>query len=53
MNELVEIVLHQETEYPVAEPQRLRLRRRSLVVTTVGYIECFAVWTIFAIIGIA
>ena len=29
-----------------------RLRRRILVVTTVGYIGCFAVWTIFAIIGI-
>src|SRR5215471_20070995 len=30
-----------------------RLRRRVLVVTTLGYIGCFAVWTIFAIIGVA
>ena len=29
-----------------------RLRRRILVVTTLGYIGCFAVWTIFAIIGV-
>ena len=29
-----------------------RLRRRVLVVTTLGYIGCFAVWTIFAIIGV-
>ena len=28
-----------------------RLRGRILAVTTVGYIGCFAVWTIFAIIG--
>jgi NNP family nitrate/nitrite transporter-like MFS transporter len=28
------------------------LRRRILVVTTLGYIGCFAVWTIFAIIGV-
>jgi NNP family nitrate/nitrite transporter-like MFS transporter len=29
-----------------------RLRRRILVVTTLAYIGCFAVWTIFAIIGV-
>ena len=29
-----------------------RLRRRILVATTLGYIGCFAVWTIFAIIGV-
>lgn len=29
-----------------------RLRRRILVVTTLGYMGCFAVWTIFAIIGV-
>ena len=29
-----------------------RLRRRILMVTTLGYISCFAVWTIFAIIGV-
>lgn len=29
-----------------------RWRRRILVVTTLGYIGCFAVWTIFAIIGV-
>jgi nitrate/nitrite transporter NarK len=50
VNEFAEIVLRQEAEHPVAEPQRLR--RRSLVVTTVGYIGCFAVWTIFAIIRV-
>jgi NNP family nitrate/nitrite transporter-like MFS transporter len=29
-----------------------RLRRRILVVTTLAYMGCFAVWTIFAIIGV-
>ena len=29
-----------------------RLRARILAATTVGYIGCFAVWTIFAIIGV-
>jgi MFS transporter, NNP family, nitrate/nitrite transporter len=29
-----------------------RLRTRILVVTTLAYIGCFAVWTIFAIIGV-
>jgi MFS transporter, NNP family, nitrate/nitrite transporter len=29
-----------------------RLRRRILAVTTLGYVGCFAVWTIFAIIGV-
>jgi len=40
----------QDAEDPVAGLERLR--RRVLVVTTVGYIGCFAVWTIFAIIGV-
>src|SRR6516164_9794305 len=40
----------QDTEPPVAGIERLR--RRVLVVTTLGYIGCFAVWTIFAIIGV-
>jgi NNP family nitrate/nitrite transporter-like MFS transporter len=30
-----------------------RLRRRVLAVTTLGYVGCFAVWTIFAIVGVA
>ena len=29
-----------------------RLRRRILVVTTLGYIVCFTIWTIFAIVGV-
>ena len=45
-----EIVPRQGAEHPVAGLDRLR--RRVLVVTTVGYIGCFAVWTIFAIIGV-
>jgi NNP family nitrate/nitrite transporter-like MFS transporter len=45
-----EIVPRQGAEHPVAGLERLR--RRVLVVTTVGYIGCFAVWTIFAIIGV-
>jgi len=45
-----EIVPRQGAEHPVARLERLR--RRVLVVTTVGYIGCFAVWTIFAIIGV-
>jgi hypothetical protein len=35
---------------PDVEAKRLRLR--ILVVTTLAYIGCFAVWTIFAIIGV-
>jgi sugar phosphate permease len=39
-----------------ASPTAMRpsacLRRRILVVTTLGYIGCFAAWTIFAIIGV-
>ena len=45
-----EIVPRQGAEHPVAGLERLR--SRVLVVTTVGYIGCFAVWTIFAIIGV-
>jgi len=45
-----EIVPRQGAEHPVARLERLC--RRVLVVTTVGYIGCFAVWTIFAIIGV-
>jgi len=29
-----------------------RLRGRILAVTTASYVGCFAVWTIFAIIGV-
>jgi len=29
-----------------------RLRGRILAVTTASYVACFAVWTIFAIIGV-
>jgi len=49
VNQSAEVARRQEAEHPVAGS---RLRRRILVVTTVGYIGCFAVWTIFAIIGI-
>lgn len=41
---------HREAEGPVGALERLR--KRVLVVTTLGYIGCFAVWTIFAIIGV-
>ena len=49
VNQSAEVARRQEAEHPVGGS---RLRRRILVVTTVGYIGCFAVWTIFAIIGI-
>ena len=49
-NKRAEIVLRQEGEHPVAGLERLR--KRVLVVTTAGYIGCFAVWTIFTIIGV-
>lgn len=35
---------------PDGEPERLR--GRILAVTTAAYVGCFAVWTIFAIIGV-
>ena len=50
VNQSAEIMPRQDAEDPVAGLERLR--RRVLVVTTVGYIGCFAVWTIFAIIGV-
>src|SRR5271169_1000298 len=50
LNQPAEIGPRQEAEHSVATLERLR--RRVLVVTTLGYIGCFAVWTIFAIIGI-
>jgi NNP family nitrate/nitrite transporter-like MFS transporter len=50
LNQSAEIGPRQEAEHRVAALERLR--RRVLVVTTVGYIGCFAVWTIFAIIGV-
>jgi NNP family nitrate/nitrite transporter-like MFS transporter len=50
LNQLAEIASRQEPEQPVAALERLR--RQVLVVTTLGYIGCFAVWTIFAIIGV-
>jgi len=50
VNQSAEIMPRQEADHPVAGLERLR--RRVLVVTTVGYIGCFAVWTIFAIIGV-
>src|SRR5215470_17353122 len=47
---------HAETAHPRQAEHTIdaleRLRRRVLVVTTLGYIGCFAVWTIFAIIGV-
>ena len=49
-HQAAEIVPRQGAEHPVARLERLR--RRVLVVTTVGYIGCFAVWTIFAINGV-
>ena len=45
-----DIAPHRETERPVKALERLR--KRVLVVTTLGYIGCFAVWKIFAIIGV-
>lgn len=45
-----EIAPRQKAARPVAAAERLR--RRILVVTTLAYIGCFAVWTIFAIIGV-
>jgi MFS transporter, NNP family, nitrate/nitrite transporter len=45
-----DVAPRQEAGYHVLALERLR--RRVLVVTTVGYIGCFAVWTIFAIIGV-
>src|SRR6516162_10884906 len=45
-----DIAPHREAERPVGALERLR--KRVLVVTTLGYIGCFAVWTIFAIIGV-
>src|SRR5271167_773922 len=50
LNQPAEIGPRQEAEDPVAALERLR--RRILVVTTLGYIGCFAVWTIFAITGV-
>ena len=50
VNQSAEIVPRQKAARPVAAAERLR--RRILVVTTLGYIGCFAVWTIFAIIGV-
>ena len=50
VNQSAEIMPRQDAEDPVAGLERLR--RRVLVVTTVGYIGCFAVRTIFAIIGV-
>lgn len=42
-------------EAEAATPRRRvteRLRNRILAVTTLGYIGCFAIWTVFAIIGV-
>jgi NNP family nitrate/nitrite transporter-like MFS transporter len=50
VNQSAEIVPRQEAKHAIAALDRLR--RRILVVTTLGYIGCFAVWTIFAIIGV-
>jgi len=50
LNHSAEIAPIREPEYPADALERLR--RRVLVVTTLGYIGCFAVWTIFAIVGI-
>jgi NNP family nitrate/nitrite transporter-like MFS transporter len=50
VNRSAEIVSSQQAEHPVAALERLR--RRVLLVTTLAYIGCFAVWTIFAIIGV-
>jgi MFS transporter, NNP family, nitrate/nitrite transporter len=50
LNQPAEIGPRREADHPVAALERLR--RRILVVTTLGYIGCFAVWTIFAIIGV-
>lgn len=50
MNQSAEIVPGLPGEFPSDAAERRR--RRILVVTTLGYIGCFAVWTIFAIIGV-
>jgi MFS transporter, NNP family, nitrate/nitrite transporter len=50
VNQPAGIASRQEAEHHGAALERLR--RRVLVVTTLGYIGCFAVWTIFAIIGV-
>jgi NNP family nitrate/nitrite transporter-like MFS transporter len=50
VNPSVETTPHPEAEHLPAALERLR--RRVLIVTTLGYIGCFAVWTIFAIIGV-
>jgi NNP family nitrate/nitrite transporter-like MFS transporter len=50
LNHSAEIAPIREPEHPADALERLR--RRVLVVTTLGYIGCFAVWTIFAIVGI-
>ena len=46
----VEIAPRREAQHPIGALEHLR--KRVLVVTTLGYIGCFAVWTIFAIIGV-
>jgi NNP family nitrate/nitrite transporter-like MFS transporter len=50
VNQSAEIVPGLPGEFPSDAAERRR--RRILVVTTLGYIGCFAVWTIFAIIGV-
>jgi MFS transporter, NNP family, nitrate/nitrite transporter len=50
VNQSAPKVPRQEAHHLVAALERLR--RRVLVVTTLGYIGCFAIWTIFAIIGV-
>jgi NNP family nitrate/nitrite transporter-like MFS transporter len=50
LNQSSEIAPHKATEPPLDTLDRVR--GRVLVVTTLGYIGCFAVWTIFAIIGV-
>ena len=46
----VEIAPRREAQHPIGALEHLR--KRVLVVTTLGYIGCFAVWKIFAIIGV-
>ena len=50
LNHPAEVAPKREAEHPVDAAERLR--ERVLIVTTIGYIGCSAVWTIFAIIGI-
>ena len=50
MNEVARIVPGLTGEPHSNAPERLR--RRILVVTTLGYIVCFTIWTIFAIVGV-